>query len=35
MDVGLLMSRTLAVKSVRHAFEVMEEMRRAEGDGVG
>jgi hypothetical protein len=29
MDVGLLMGGTLAVKSVRHAFEVMEEIRRA------
>jgi len=35
MDVGQLMDGTLAVKSVRLAFEVMEEIRRAEGDGVG
>jgi hypothetical protein len=31
MDVGLLMGGTLAVKSVRHAFEVLAEIRGAKG----
>ncbi len=30
MDVGLLMGGTLSVKAVRHAYEVLEELR-AEG----
>jgi hypothetical protein len=29
--VGLLMGGTLAVKSVRHAFEVLAEIREAKG----
>jgi hypothetical protein len=29
MDVGLLMGGTLAVKSVRHAFAVLEDIRQA------
>jgi hypothetical protein len=29
MDVGLLMGGPLAAKSVRHAFEAMEKIRRA------
>ncbi len=35
MDVGLLMGGTLAVKSVRHAYEVLAEIRalRVAGDG--
>ena len=33
MDVGLLMGGTLTVKSVRHAFEVTEQIRRAEAAG--
>ncbi len=35
MDVGLLMGGTLAVKSVRHAFEVTEEIRREKAAGKG
>jgi hypothetical protein len=27
LDIGLLMGGTLAAKSVRHAFRVMEELR--------
>jgi len=29
--VGLLMGSTLAMKSVRHAFEVLAEIREAKG----
>ncbi len=29
LDVGLLMGGTLAAKSVRHAFEVLAEIREA------
>ena len=29
MDVGLLMGGTLAAKSVRHAFDVLAEIREA------
>lgn len=29
LDVGLLMGGTLAVKSVRHAFDVLAEIREA------
>lgn len=28
LDIGLLMGGTLAVKSVRHAFWVMEELKK-------
>jgi hypothetical protein len=28
LDIGLLMGGTLAAKSVRHAFSVMEEIKR-------
>jgi hypothetical protein len=31
MDVGLLMGGTLAVKSVRHAYAVLAELREAKG----
>jgi len=31
LDVGLLMGSTLAMKSVRHAFEVLAEIREAKG----
>jgi len=31
LDVGSLMGGTLAVKSVRHAFEVLDEIRQAKG----
>ncbi len=31
LDVGLLMGGTLAAKSVRHAFEVLAEIRQARG----
>jgi hypothetical protein len=33
LDVGLLMGGTLAAKSVRHAFEVLAEIRQAKGRG--
>ena len=29
LDIGLLMGGTLAAKSVRHAFRVMAELRKA------
>jgi len=32
LDVGSLMGGTLAVKSVRYAFEVLEEIRMAKGN---
>jgi hypothetical protein len=35
MDVGLLMGGTLAVKSVRHAFEVLGEIRAGKDAGSG
>ncbi len=35
MDVGLLMGGTLAVKSVRHAYEILDELRGASGPGTG
>jgi len=31
LDIGLLMGGTLAAKSVRHAFWVMEELRKEAG----
>jgi hypothetical protein len=31
LDVGLLMGGTVAAKSVRHAFEVLAEIRQAKG----
>ncbi|HEX9899222.1 MAG TPA: hypothetical protein VGC81_08335 [Candidatus Methylomirabilis sp.] len=31
LDVGSLMGGTLAAKSVRHAFEVLAEIREAKG----
>jgi len=34
MDVGLLMGGTLAVKAVRHAYEVLDELRAKGGPGV-
>ena len=33
LDVGLLMGGTVAAKSVRHAFEVLAEIRQAKGKG--
>jgi hypothetical protein len=33
LDVGLLMGGTVAAKSVRHAFEVLAEVREARGTG--
>ena len=33
MDVGLLMGGTLAVKAVRHAYEVLDELRGGGGPG--
>jgi hypothetical protein len=35
LDVGLLMGGTVAAKSVRHAFEVLAEIRQAKGKGRG
>ncbi len=35
MDVGLLMGGTLAVKSVRHGYEVLAEIRRERGAPTG
>jgi len=32
MDVGLLIGGTLAVKSVRHAFEVLAQIRGAKDE---
>ncbi len=34
MDVGLLMGGTLSVKAVRHAYEVLEELRGGGEPGV-
>ena len=31
LDIGLLMGGTLAAKSVRHAFAVLDELRAARG----
>jgi alkylhydroperoxidase/carboxymuconolactone decarboxylase family protein YurZ len=31
LDIGVLMGGTLAVKSVRHAFAVLEQLRAARG----
>jgi hypothetical protein len=35
MDVGLLMGGTLAVKSVRHAYAVLAEIREAQARKAG
>ena len=31
LDIGLLMGGTLAAKSVRHAFSVLEQLKAARG----
>ncbi len=33
LDIGLLMGGTLAAKSVRHAFAVMEQLRASKKGG--
>jgi alkylhydroperoxidase/carboxymuconolactone decarboxylase family protein YurZ len=35
LDIGLLMGGSLAIKSVRHAFWVMEELRGAHTPDAG
>jgi hypothetical protein len=32
LDIGLLMGGTLAAKSVRHAFAVMEQLKQARSE---